>query len=90
MTHTILHRKRLLNRVRRIGGQLAAVERALTEEQGCAEVMIRLAASRGAIHSLMVELLDEHVRTHVLDKSASRRQTRAAAEVARVFRLSLR
>lgn len=90
MSHTILHKKALLHRVRRLRGQLEAVERALVEEKGCAEVMLMLAATRGAIHSLMVELLDEHIHTHVLDKSANRKQARAADDVARVFRMSLR
>ena len=90
MGHTVLHKKRLLHRVRRIRGQLEAVERALVEERGCAEVMLTLAASRGAIHSLMRELLEEHLHTHVLDTTASPKQKRAAEEVARVFRMSLR
>lgn len=90
MTHTILNKKALLHRVRRLRGQLEAVERALVEEKGCSEVMLRLATTRGAIHSLMVELLDEHLHTHVLNVSANRKQARAADEISRVFRLSLR
>lgn len=90
MGHTILHKKRLLNRVRRIRGQLDAVERALEQERGCAEVMLTLAASRGAIHALMVELLDEHLHTHVLDGKAAAKHRQAADEVSKVFRMSLR
>jgi DNA-binding FrmR family transcriptional regulator len=90
MGHTVLHKKRLLNRVHRIRGQVEAVERALAEEHGCAEVMLTLAASRGAIHALMIELLEEHVRTHILPATASRKQRKAADEVAMVFRMSLR
>ncbi len=88
--HTILHKKRLLNRVRRIRGQVEAVERALEEEHGCAEVMLTLAASRGAIHALMVELLEEHLHTHVVDAKGRAKRHQAADEVARVFRMSLR
>lgn len=90
MGHTILHKKPLLNRVRRIRGQLEAVERALVEERGCAEVMLTLSASRGAIHALMVELLDEHLHTHVVDPVEKAKRHRAAEEVAAVFRRSLR
>jgi len=88
--HTILHKKPLLNRVRRIRGQLEAVERALEEERGCDEIMLTLAASRGAIHALMVELLEEHLRTHVLEPTAGVKRRQAADEVAKVFRMSLR
>lgn len=90
MGHTVLHKKRLLHRVRRIRGQLDAVERALVDERGCSEVMLTLAASRGAIHSLMVELLEEHLHTHVLAAKAGAKQHQAADEVAKVFRMSLR
>lgn len=90
MGHTILHKKPLLNRIRRIRGQLEAVERALVEERGCAEVMLTLAASRGAIHALMAELLEEHLLTHVLAAAASAKQRQAADEVAQVFKMSLR
>ena len=90
MGHTVLHKKRLLHRVRRIRGQIDAVERALVDERGCAEVMLTLAASRGAIHSLMVELLEEHLHTHVLVATAGAKQRKAADEIAKVFRMSLR
>jgi DNA-binding FrmR family transcriptional regulator len=89
MGHTILHKKRLLNRVHRIRGQIEAVERALAEERGCAEVMLTLTASRGAIHALMVELLEEHLHTHVLSATASAARRQAANEVAKVLRMSL-
>lgn len=89
MAHTIQHKKRLLNRVRRIRGQVEAVERALVEERGCAEVMLTLTASRGAIHALMVELLEEHLHTHVLSSTASAKRHKAADEVAKVIRMSL-
>lgn len=87
--HTIQHKQRLLNRVRRIRGQIEAVERALVEERGCAEVVLTLTASRGAIHALMVELLEDHLRTHVLSATAGAKRRHAADEVAKVIRMSL-
>jgi DNA-binding FrmR family transcriptional regulator len=90
MGHTILHKKKLLHRVRRIRGQVEAVERALEGERGCADVMLTLSAARGAIHALMVELLDEHLHTHVLDNGADKKRRKAADEVSAVFRRSLR
>jgi len=90
MTHTITKKKRLLNRVRRIRGQVEAVERALVEERGCAQIMLTLAASRGAIHGLMIELLEEHLHTHVVDQADETDRHLAAKEVAQVFRISLK
>ena len=39
MSHTLKHKKPLLNRVRRLKGQLEALERALDEETGCYPIL---------------------------------------------------
>jgi len=59
-------RLKLLNRVKRIRGQITAVERALTEDDDCPDVLMQLAAARGAINSLMAEVLEDHIRLHVV------------------------
>lgn len=66
MTHTIREKTKLLARVRRIRGQVEAVERALEEEIGCADVLQLIASVRGAINGLMAEVIEDHVRNHVV------------------------
>ncbi|QBB70737.1 metal/formaldehyde-sensitive transcriptional repressor [Pseudolysobacter antarcticus] len=67
MTHTIREKKKLLARVRRIRGQVEAIERALDSEAGCDQVMHLIAGARGAMAGLMAEVVEEHVRTHLVD-----------------------
>jgi DNA-binding FrmR family transcriptional regulator len=67
MTHTIREKQRLLARVRRIRGQVEAIERALDSDAGCDQVMHLIAGVRGATASLMAEVVEEHVRTHLVD-----------------------
>jgi FrmR/RcnR family transcriptional regulator, repressor of frmRAB operon len=67
MTHTIRHKAKLLARVRRIRGQVEAIERALDDEAGCEKVMHLISAARGAMNSLMAEVVEDHVRTHLVD-----------------------
>ena len=67
MTHTIQDKKKLLARVRRIKGQVEAIERALDGEAGCESVMHLIAAARGAMAGLMAAVVEEHVRTHLVD-----------------------
>ncbi len=55
----------LMSRVRRISGQLAAVERAIDGEADCASVLQQVAAVRGAVNGLMDEILESHLREHV-------------------------
>jgi DNA-binding FrmR family transcriptional regulator len=67
MSHTIKSKSKLLGRVRRIRGQVEAVERALEAELGCADVLMLVASVRGAISGLTAELMEEHIRHHVVD-----------------------
>lgn len=67
MTHTVREKQKLLARVRRIRGQIEAVERALEAESGCEKVMHLLASTRAAMSGLMAEVIEDHVRTHLVD-----------------------
>jgi DNA-binding FrmR family transcriptional regulator len=68
VSHTIREKQKLLNRVRRIRGQVEAIERALDGELGCDKVMHLIAGCRGAINGLLVEVVEDHVRTHLVDR----------------------
>ncbi len=57
---------KLLQRIRRIRGQVDAVERTLTEEDECANVLMLLAAVRGGINGLMGEVMEDHIRLHLM------------------------
>lgn len=67
MTHTVQDKLKLLARVRRIRGQIEAVERALDSEAGCDKVIHLLASTRAAMSGLMAEVVEDHVRTHLVD-----------------------
>ncbi len=58
---------KLLNRARRIRGQVEAVERALEQEIGCSDVLQLITSVRGAINGLMAEVLEDHIRAGVVD-----------------------
>jgi len=67
MSHTKTAQIKLLNRVKRIRGQMDSVERALaSEDHDCADVLMLLAAARGGINGLMAEVLEDHIRLHLL------------------------
>jgi DNA-binding FrmR family transcriptional regulator len=67
MTHTVREKQKLLGRIRRIRGQVEAIERALDTEAGCEAVMHLLASTRAAMSGLMAEIVEDHVRTHLVD-----------------------
>ena len=92
MSHTIRNKTGLLARVRRIRGQVEALERALEAEKGCAEIMQQIAAFRGAANGLMTEVIEEHLRTHVASPSITSHagRTKGADELIEVVRAYLR
>jgi DNA-binding FrmR family transcriptional regulator len=92
MAHTQEEKKRLLNRVRRIMGQVAAIERTLDQEGECAEVLHNISACRGAMDALMAEVIEGHIRFHILapGDSATDEQTRAADDLVAALRAYLK
>jgi FrmR/RcnR family transcriptional regulator, repressor of frmRAB operon len=67
MSHIIRERKKLLARVSRIRGQVEAIERALAEEAECERIMHMIAGVRGGVAGLMAEVVEDHIRTHLVD-----------------------
>jgi len=92
MSHTIRDKKKLLNRVRRIRGQVDGIERALDKEQDASAVLHTIAACRGAIDSLMVEVLEGHIRFHVVnpDVRPTSEQSRATQTLIDVLKTYLK
>ncbi len=79
MAHTVKDKDNLLLRVRRIRGQIDAIERALDSEQECSGVLQLMAACRGALNGLMAEVIEGHVWFHVLSPKEDRNSPQAAA-----------
>ena len=81
MSHTTQEKekRKLLMRVRRIRGQLDAVERRIEEDASCAAILQQATACRGALDGLIGEVVEGHIREHVIDPEAPRSDPRAQA-----------
>lgn len=67
MKPDLREKAKLVNRVKRIHGQIETVERALVaDDRECSEVLMLLAAVRGGINGLMAEVMEDHIRLHLL------------------------
>jgi DNA-binding FrmR family transcriptional regulator len=88
MAHTIRETQKLLARVRRIRGQVDGIERALNEKAGCEQIMHLIAGARGAMTGLMAEVVEDHVREHLVDtkKYPTALNTEAADQLLEVVR----
>ena len=82
----------MLNRVRRLRGQVEAVEAAIEQENDCSDILHRLAACRGAFQALLLEVLDGHIRFHVSDpdQNPTSEKAKATQELIDVLRTYLK
>ncbi|MBQ0823078.1 metal/formaldehyde-sensitive transcriptional repressor [Microvirga terrae] len=90
MSHTVRAKSKLLARVRRIRGQVEAIERALENELGCADVLQLVASVRGAMNGLTAELIEDHIQHHVVEPTQETDRMRGADELIDVVRTYLK
>jgi DNA-binding FrmR family transcriptional regulator len=88
MTHLAKEKLDLVLRTKKVIGQLESVLRGLEEDAHCADVLQRLAAARGAINSLMGELMENHIRNHMPRKTKS--SAEAAEDLVEIVRTYLK
>jgi DNA-binding FrmR family transcriptional regulator len=92
VSHTIRDRVKLLGRVRRIRGQVEALERAIDEAHECTQILQQIAACRGAVNGLMAEVLEGHIREHLIDpaRAPTRAEGEALEDLAQVIKRYLK
>lgn len=90
MSHTIREKAKLLARVRRMKGQMEAVERALDGDAPCGQVLQQLASIRGALSGLTGEVMEDHLREHVLEAENEKERAIAVDELAEALRTYIR
>lgn len=92
MAHTVRDKRKLRNRVGRIRGQVEAIDRALANEEECSQTLQLIAACRGAINGLMAEVIEGHIREHLVnpDTAPTPGQSQAAQELLDVVKTYLR
>lgn len=86
MAHTIRGKSKLQARVRRIRGQVEAIERGLETEIGCADILQLVASVRGAMNGLLVELVEDHLRNHVIEVKSHEERERGGQDLIEVIK----
>jgi len=83
-------KQKLIARARRIRGQVDAIERSLAQKEPCADVLMLLANIRGGINSLMAEVLEDHIRLHMLSGKKEAHSTELAEDLIDLVRAYLK
>jgi FrmR/RcnR family transcriptional regulator, repressor of frmRAB operon len=86
MSHLSQEKLDLVNRTKKVIGQLESVLRALNDDASCSDVLQRLAAARGSVNSLMGELMEDHIRNHMpRNKKSSEDAAEDLIEIVRTY-----
>ncbi len=89
MPHSPEEKKRALSRVKRVKGQVEALERALEEGIECEAVLQQIAAIRGAVNGLMSQVIEAHIRESFgalcVDEEEHARRLRALNDIVRSY-----
>ena len=80
MSHLEKEKQKLVARIRRIRGQVDSIERSLTTGDDCADILMLLANVRGGVNSLMAEVLEDHIRLHMLSGDKDKMPSEELAE----------
>lgn len=73
-------KQKLIARIKRIRGQVDSIERSLTNDEDCADVLMLMANVRGGVNSLMAEVLEDHIRFHLISSERVKTQPHELAE----------
>ena len=79
MSHVATEKAKLLNRLKRMRGQIEAIERAVDGDNECATVLQQATACRGALDGFIAEVIEDHIREHMVDPKAGRDSSQALA-----------
>ena len=70
----------LIKRLHRIEGQVRGIERMVTDDRYCIDIITQVSAVSTALESLAFQILDEHVKHCVAGALASGDETEAQAK----------
>jgi len=77
--HVALEKEKLRLRLRRLRGQVEAIERAVNADEECADVLRQATSCRGALDGFIAEVIEDHIREHMIDPKAARDDPRMLA-----------
>ena len=88
------NRDKIQNRLKRIAGQVAGLQKMVEEDRYCVDILTQLAAVRSALDALGVQLLTEHMthcvaNTHASDHAHPTAKKKSQDQLVEELRLTL-
>jgi CsoR family transcriptional regulator, copper-sensing transcriptional repressor len=83
-------KQQLLDRLRRIDGQVGGIERMVVDDRYCIDILTQISAVQGALDKVALGLLDDHAKNCIVEAEGRERPERAGELMAAVGRLMRR
>jgi DNA-binding FrmR family transcriptional regulator len=83
-------RQQLLDRLRRVEGQVGGIERMVEDDRYCIDILTQISAVQGALDKVALGLLDDHAKNCIVEAEGSERPERAGELMDAVGRLMRR
>jgi CsoR family transcriptional regulator, copper-sensing transcriptional repressor len=80
-------KEELLASLRRVRGQVGGLERMVTDDRYCIDVLTQISAVQAALDTVALGLLDDHARHCIVEADRDERPARAEEMMAAVGRL---
>jgi len=82
---------KLVNRLKRIRGQIKALEDAVAAGKSPASLLQQATSCRGALNGFIVKVIEKHIREQLVDPAASKQdpRTQAAEDLVEVIQAYL-
>ncbi|HEX2221733.1 MAG TPA: metal-sensitive transcriptional regulator [Candidatus Limnocylindria bacterium] len=82
-----MSREEYVARLRRIEGQVRGLQRMVSEDKYCIDILTQIASVTRSLQGVAVGLLDEHVRHCVMDAAANGDDAKVSEATAAIERL---
>ena len=84
-------KKKIILRLRKIQGQVQAIERALENDTSCNAILQQICATRGAMNGLMNEVLEIHFKDTLVEGETTEQQRyEELAEITKILKSYLK
>ena len=90
MAHIAADKAKILARVNRIKGQLEAFSKAVDSDEDCYKVLQLLASCRGAMNGLMSEVIENHIREHIVEAENKKMASESGEDLIEIMRSFLK
>lgn len=85
--HSEEERNKLLNRLRRVSGQVDAIGRMIEQDAACADIVMQISAATGAMTKVAQLLLSEHVKQTLRDAACNLNQVDRESKLSELIHL---